>query len=216
MATPEPARLTSSSQVSQLPQGVVHEGDHLSQSAGCGTSRKTLEILEQEGAEVTVVDYLKHPPSKEELKRLYERAGSSRRGTAGQGALAEDLDLLGGHVSDDADPRRDGRQSDPDRAAAGRDREGRAPLPPAGQGARNAPADAAGDAARSVAVYSLKGGVGKTTIAVNLAWAAAALSKRSTCSGTSTARPRRPSCWAGAQASRRRRRCSPATSRPPS
>jgi arsenate reductase len=30
----------------------------------CGTSRKTLEILEQAGADIRVVDYLKQPPSK--------------------------------------------------------------------------------------------------------------------------------------------------------
>jgi chromosome partitioning protein len=35
-------------------------------------------------------------------------------------------------------------------------------------------------AGRSVAIYSLKGGVGKTTLAVNLAWAAAVLSARRT------------------------------------
>lgn len=69
----------------------------------CGTSRKTLEILEQEGTEVTVIDYLKHPPSKQELKRLYDRAGM----TAGEGLrakepLARDLDLLSGRVSEDA------------------------------------------------------------------------------------------------------------------
>ena len=33
---------------------------------------------------------------------------------------------------------------------------------------------------KSVAIYSLKGGVGKTTLAVNLAWASATLSSRRT------------------------------------
>jgi arsenate reductase len=69
----------------------------------CGTSRKTLEILEQEGADVTIVDYLKHPPSKAELKRLYDRAGmSAEEGLRAKETLAEDLDLLSGRVSDDA------------------------------------------------------------------------------------------------------------------
>lgn len=45
----------------------------------CGTSRKTLEILQNEGADVTVVDYLKTPPSAAELKRLYARAGLTPR-----------------------------------------------------------------------------------------------------------------------------------------
>jgi arsenate reductase len=69
----------------------------------CGTSRKALEILEEEGAEVTVVDYLFHPPSKEELRRLYERAGMSpREGLRAKEPLADDLDLVEGAVSDDA------------------------------------------------------------------------------------------------------------------
>lgn len=69
----------------------------------CGTSRKTLEILQQEGAEVTVVEYLKSPPSKHELKRLYERAGiSPRQGLREKEQLARDLDLTDGHVSDNA------------------------------------------------------------------------------------------------------------------
>ena len=41
----------------------------------CGTSRKTLEILNEAGADVSIVEYLKTPPSKEELRRLYDRAG---------------------------------------------------------------------------------------------------------------------------------------------
>ena len=43
----------------------------------CGTSRKTLEILNESGADVQVVEYLKTPPSRDELRRLYERAGLS-------------------------------------------------------------------------------------------------------------------------------------------
>ncbi|MEA3034870.1 MAG: hypothetical protein QOH04_629 [Sphingomonadales bacterium] len=41
----------------------------------CGTSRNTLELLTEAGADVNVVEYLKTPPSRDELKRLYERAG---------------------------------------------------------------------------------------------------------------------------------------------
>ncbi len=70
---------------------------------GCGTSRKTLDILEQEGAEVTVIDYLKQPPSKEELARLYGRAGlSPSQGLRAKEQLAQDLDLVSGRVSEDA------------------------------------------------------------------------------------------------------------------
>ena len=72
-------------------------------NAECGTSRKTLDILNEAGADVSVVDYLKNPPSKEELKRLYERAGiSPREGLRAKEQLAQDLDLVEGSVSDDA------------------------------------------------------------------------------------------------------------------
>lgn len=68
----------------------------------CGTSRKTLEILQNEGAEVTVIEYLKAPPSREELKRLYARAGiSPRQGLRGKEEIAENLGLNRPDVSDD-------------------------------------------------------------------------------------------------------------------
>jgi arsenate reductase (glutaredoxin) len=67
----------------------------------CGTSRKALDILTAEGAEVNVIEYLNAPPSKAELKRLYERAGiSPREGLRFREPLAQELDL--DHVSDDA------------------------------------------------------------------------------------------------------------------
>lgn len=61
----------------------------------CGTSRNTLAMLEAEpGVELTVIDYLKNPPSRDELARLYARAGISpreglRRKEEAAAALAE-------------------------------------------------------------------------------------------------------------------------------
>jgi arsenate reductase (glutaredoxin) len=69
----------------------------------CGTSRKTLEILEGEGADVIVIDYLKQPPSKDELRRLYDRAGMKpSEGLRAKEPLAQDLDLISGRVSEDS------------------------------------------------------------------------------------------------------------------
>ncbi|HEY0627895.1 MAG TPA: arsenate reductase (glutaredoxin) [Sphingomicrobium sp.] len=68
----------------------------------CGTSRKTLEILYNEGADVSVIEYLKAPPSREELKRLYDRAGiTPRDGLRAKEPLAEELGLTRPDVSDD-------------------------------------------------------------------------------------------------------------------
>jgi arsenate reductase (glutaredoxin) len=68
----------------------------------CGTSRKTLDILRDENADVTVIEYLKTPPSREELKRLYERAGiTPRQGLRAKESLARELGLLDENVSDD-------------------------------------------------------------------------------------------------------------------
>ena len=69
----------------------------------CGTSRKTLDILREAAAEVTVIDYLKTPPSRAELKRLYDRAGiSPREGLRAKEPLAAELGLTEEGVSDEA------------------------------------------------------------------------------------------------------------------
>ena len=63
----------------------------------CGTSRKTLEILQETGADVTVVDYMKQPPSKEELADLYRRAGMKpSQGLRAKEGLASELGLTAG------------------------------------------------------------------------------------------------------------------------
>ena len=60
----------------------------------CGTSRKTLEILRESGEEPRIVEYLKTPPDRAELKRLYERAGiRPRDGLRAKESLAQELGL---------------------------------------------------------------------------------------------------------------------------
>jgi arsenate reductase (glutaredoxin) len=68
----------------------------------CGTSRKTLDILRETGDEPRVVEYLKTPPSRDELKRLYDRAGiSPRDGLRAKEPLAAELGLTRADVTDD-------------------------------------------------------------------------------------------------------------------
>jgi arsenate reductase len=68
----------------------------------CGTSRKTLDILRDSGCDVWVQEYLKNPPSRDELKHLYDRAGiSPREGLRAKEPLAEELGLTRPGVTDD-------------------------------------------------------------------------------------------------------------------
>lgn len=61
----------------------------------CGTSRNTLAALEGSGADLTVIEYLKAPPSKDDLRRLYAEAGiSPREGLRAKEPLAKELGLL--------------------------------------------------------------------------------------------------------------------------
>ena len=68
----------------------------------CGTSRKTLEILRDSGADVWIHEYLKEPPTRDELKRLYEAAGiTPREGLRAKEPLAAELGLTRPDVTDD-------------------------------------------------------------------------------------------------------------------
>jgi arsenate reductase len=68
----------------------------------CGTSRKTLDILRDSGCDVWVREYLKNPPTKDELRDLYERAGITPRvGLRAKEPLAEELGLKRPDATDD-------------------------------------------------------------------------------------------------------------------
>jgi len=49
-------------------------------NAKCTTSRKTLELLRDNGVEPTIVQYLETPPSRDELVRMIRDAGIDVRG----------------------------------------------------------------------------------------------------------------------------------------
>lgn len=69
----------------------------------CGTSRKTLEILREAGADVIVREYLNDPPGRDELAALYRRAGMTvREGLRAKEPLAAELGLDRPGVGDEA------------------------------------------------------------------------------------------------------------------
>jgi arsenate reductase len=69
----------------------------------CGTSRKTLDILRESGAQVDVQEYLRTPLSRAELEQLYSEAGMRPRdGLRAKEPLASELNLNDEATSDDA------------------------------------------------------------------------------------------------------------------
>jgi arsenate reductase len=69
----------------------------------CSTSRKTLELLRDNGIEPEVVEYLNTPPSRAELSRMIRSAGIDvRAAVRKREALYAELDLT--DASDDQSP----------------------------------------------------------------------------------------------------------------
>ena len=72
-------------------------------NARCGTSRTVLSILEQHGYRITVIDYLKNPPSASTLLTLIDDAGRNvRDAIRSKEALYSELGLDNPALSDDA------------------------------------------------------------------------------------------------------------------
>lgn len=68
----------------------------------CGTSRNTLAMIRHSGAEPTVVEYLKAPPSRETLKDLIAAMGITVRALLREkGTPYKELDLADSKWSDD-------------------------------------------------------------------------------------------------------------------
>src|SRR5215471_3936320 len=60
----------------------------------CSTSRKTLDLLRDNGFEPTVIEYLKTPPSRDELVKMISAAGIDvRTAVRKRESLYQELDL---------------------------------------------------------------------------------------------------------------------------
>ena len=69
----------------------------------CGTSRNTLAMIRATGAEPIVIEYLKNPPSRAELRDLVQRMGIPLRAILRQkGTPFAELELDNPALSDDA------------------------------------------------------------------------------------------------------------------
>ena len=67
----------------------------------CGTSRTVLEMIRSSGIEPQVIEYLKHPPTKETLTMLIKRMGISARDLMRQQNAMLELHLDDPKWSDD-------------------------------------------------------------------------------------------------------------------
>jgi arsenate reductase len=60
----------------------------------CSKSRKTLALLEEQGVEATVVEYLKEPPSEAQLRAVLKKLGLAAKDILRRGeAVFKDLGL---------------------------------------------------------------------------------------------------------------------------
>jgi arsenate reductase len=72
-------------------------------NTACGTSRKTLELIQAAGVQPEIVDYVKNPPSRAALKDLIARAGLTARGAMrDKGDLYAELGLADAALPDEA------------------------------------------------------------------------------------------------------------------
>ena len=68
----------------------------------CGTSRTALALLRERGIEPQIVDYMKTPPTREELASMVKRSGlTSRDFLRKKEKLYSDLDLANPKWTDD-------------------------------------------------------------------------------------------------------------------